>query len=116
MTYLMDYIGPISLLVIILIYAGYTHVTKKRSSNQTKTQKPTSCPKCHSTKLQVYQPVKTTYSRKAAAIGHVLDGTRGALFAMLYEADRTHYHCRFCGTRFSKKENRFIQTNSSTQE
>ncbi|HEL2555501.1 TPA: hypothetical protein TZ318_001164 [Streptococcus suis] len=41
-------------------------------------------------------------------IGHAIDGIEGAMFAMLYEADRTYYRCQHCGYRFSRKENRFI--------
>ncbi|HEL1556674.1 TPA: hypothetical protein TXJ05_000844 [Streptococcus suis] len=104
MNTLLEYIGPIILLILIISYSFY-----RRFHPDTKdTKQPPRCPKCKSIKLQTYTPSRKQYSRKAGMFGHALNGVEGAMFAMLYEADRTYYRCQYCGHRFSRKENRFI--------
>lgn len=99
MNTLIEYIGPITLLVLIISYSIY----RRCHPNNMDTKQALNCPKCKSIKLQTYVPTQKRYSRKAGMIG-----LEGAMFAMLYEADRTYYRCQHCSYRFSRKENRFI--------
>lgn len=105
MNTLLEYIGPIVLLVLILAYSIYR---KFKPSDEQASKRPPTCPKCKSNKLQIIRPKRKQYSRKAAMVGSTINGMKGAMFAMLYEADRTHYRCSYCGHQFSRKENRFI--------
>ena len=98
---LLTYIGPISLLCLIVAYSLFRSKQKKQA-------KKTACPKCRSHNLTTYTPEKAEYSMKAGMVGYAMDEMDGAMLAILYEADKTYYHCRFCGHRFSKKENRYI--------
>ncbi len=104
MNTLIEYIGPIILIVLVISYSIY----RRRHPNNMDTKHALKCPKCKSIKLQTYVPTQKRYSRKAGMIGHAINGIEGAMFAMLYEADRTYYRCQHCGYRFSRKENRFI--------
>ena len=100
----LEYIGAIILIILIISYSFY-----RRFHPDTKdTKQPPRCPKCKSIKLQMYTPSRKQYSRKAGMVGHAINGVEGAMFAMLYEANRTYYRCQYCGQRFSRKENRFI--------
>ncbi|MFM0900784.1 hypothetical protein P7J55_11145, partial [Streptococcus suis] len=60
-------------------------------------------------RLFQWAPKKRGYSPRDVIIGQAIGGRNGAMFALLYEADKTHYHCQFCGHNFAIKENRFIR-------
>lgn len=101
---LLTYIGPIGLLCLIV---GYSLFQSKQKKQAKKPSKP-ACPKCRSHNLTTYTPEKAEYDMRAGMVGYAIDEMDGAMTAMLYEADKTYYHCLFCGHRFSKKENRYL--------
>ncbi|CYU96981.1 TPA: hypothetical protein U2D46_000768 [Streptococcus suis] len=101
---LLEYIGPILFITAIISYSLY-----RRFKDSKATINVPKCPKCKSEKLQKYPPKKREYSPRDAIIGQAIGGRNGAMFALLYEADKTHYHCRFCGHNFAIKENRLIR-------
>ncbi|HEL1592730.1 TPA: hypothetical protein TXY98_001697 [Streptococcus suis] len=98
---LLEYIGPILFITAIISYSLYRRFKDSKAT--------INVPKCKSEKLQKYPPKKREYSPRDAIIGQAIGGRNGAMFALLYEADKTHYHCRFCGHNFAIKENRLIR-------
>lgn len=62
------------------------------------------CPKCHSKNLTIENPKRKQFSAQAALIGNAINGREGAMYTMLYEADKNYYRCRFCGHRFTYKK------------
>ncbi|MGQ7393421.1 hypothetical protein HO665_01210 [Streptococcus suis] len=103
---LLEYIGPIGLITLIIAYSIYRRLHP--TTEDDKHHLPSRCPECSSTSIQAYKPARKRYSRTAAMMGHLLNGSRGAWFTTLYEADRTYYYCRYCGHKFDRKENRFL--------
>ncbi|HEM6302335.1 TPA: hypothetical protein U2D09_000505 [Streptococcus suis] len=105
MNTLIEYIGPIIFIVLIISYSIYRRCHPKNMD----TKQVLKCPKCNSVNLAKYTPKKQGYSPRDAIIGHAVGGKNGAIFALLYESDKSHFHCRFCGHRFAVKENRFVK-------
>ncbi len=70
MNTLIEYIGPIILIVLIISYSIY----RRCHPNNMDTKQALKCPKCKSIKLQTYIPTQKRYSRKAGMIGHAING------------------------------------------
>ncbi|HFU3983094.1 TPA: hypothetical protein ACGO2Q_001892 [Streptococcus suis] len=66
------------------------------------------CLKCKSVKAEKYTSKIVTILLNMQLMDKLL-GQSGAIFALLYESDKSHFRCRFCGHRFAVKENRFVK-------
>ncbi|MGQ7462544.1 hypothetical protein ACTGZQ_08480 [Streptococcus suis] len=107
---LLEYIGPILFITAIISY-----ILSRMFTDSKATIIVPKCPKCKSEKLQKYTSKKLRYSPRDAIIGQAIGGRNSAMFALLCEADKTHYHCRFCGHNFAIKENRLIRKSYNFQ-
>jgi hypothetical protein len=99
MNTLLEYIGPIFLVILIISYSFY-----RRFHPDTKDTKQAHLGVQNVSLLSfnLYLSRKQ-YFRKAGMVGHAINGVEGAMFAMLYEANRTYYR-QYCGHRFSRKK------------